>query len=299
MSISAYVSKGLLPRLYNMFEAAAKQADVNHVTGDVHYLVLLLRRRRTILTVHDCVTIERLRGIRRWLFRLIWYRIPVRRCAVVTVVSEATRRELLRHVDCAEGKVRVVYDCLTPEFIKSPKDFNSKSPLLLQIGTTPNKNLERLAMALKDVPCRLRVIGHLSESQLGALEENAVNFSSRAGVTDAELLREYVASDMVTFVSTYEGFGMPIIESNAIGRPVITSNLLSMPEIAGAAACLVDPFDVRSIRAGIERIIQDRDYRTGLIEAGYRNVQRFRSEVIANEYAELYHEVAASAVCTR
>ena len=44
---------------------------------------------------------------------------------------------------------------------------------------------------------------------------------------------------------------MPIIEANAVGRPVITSNVSSMPEVAGDAACLVDPFDQQSIRQGV------------------------------------------------
>ena len=58
-------------------------------------------------------------------------------------------------------------------------------------------------------------------------------------------------TDILSFVSTYEGFGMPIVEANAIGRVVVTSNVLSMPEVAGNAAHLVDPFDVNSIREGI------------------------------------------------
>jgi len=57
---------------------------------------------------------------------------------------------------------------------------------------------------------------------------------------------------------------MPIIEANATGRPVITSNIGSMQEVAGEAACMVDPFDVQSIRTGILRVIEDRNIVRGL-----------------------------------
>ena len=63
-------------------------------------------------------------------------------------------------------------------------------------------------------------------------------------------------------------------------------------EVAADAACLVDPFDPASIRAGVLRVIGDPAYRNALIEAGLRNVQRFRVEVVAKAYADVYREAA-------
>jgi glycosyltransferase involved in cell wall biosynthesis len=95
----------------------------------------------------------------------------------------------------------------------------------------------------------------------------------------------------VVFASTYEGFGMPIVEANATGRPVVTSNIGPMPEVAGSAACLVDPFDCSSIREGIVRVIGDADYRSHLVAGGFENVKRFQADVIAAQYAAVYREV--------
>jgi glycosyltransferase involved in cell wall biosynthesis len=96
---------------------------------------------------------------------------------------------------------------------------------------------------------------------------------------------------MVIFASTYEGFGLPIIEANAVGRPVVTSDIYSMPEVAGDAACLVNPFDVSNIRTGVLRVIQDESYRRKLIENGFKNVERFKPNAIAQQYLELYKEL--------
>ena len=54
VAISKFISEGLVRRLYNILEAPFRQGDVNHITGDVHYLAYFLRKRKTILTIHDC-----------------------------------------------------------------------------------------------------------------------------------------------------------------------------------------------------------------------------------------------------
>jgi glycosyltransferase involved in cell wall biosynthesis len=293
VSVCRFESRGVFKRLYNIVDARLRQGDVNHITGDVHYLALLLRKRRTVLTVHDCRAMLRLRGLRRLLFRWMWLSVPVARCSVVSVISEYTKRQLLRYTSCPEHKIRVVPDPVAGEFRPTPKSFNAEDPIVLQIGTGSNKNLERVAEALRGVPCRLDIIGRVTERQRQALESNSVSYTEQWGLSDQQVVERYRKCDIVVFVSTYEGFGMPIIEANATGRPVVTSNIGPMPEVAGSAACLVDPFDAHSIREGILRIIGDADYRNELIARGFENVKRFQPDVVAAQYATLYREVFA------
>jgi len=285
-------SRGLWRRLYIAVHATFFQGDVNHVTGDIHFLTIFLGKRRTLLTVCDLVSVRRLRGLRRWVFLLFWYRLPIRRCAVVSVISAETKAELLEYVHVCPDKVRVVHCPVSTAFEAKPKAFQAERPTILHIGTGKNKNLERVAEALSGISCHLRVVGRISDAQRLVLEHYNVPYSSVSNISDAEVLREYQACDMVVFASTYEGFGLPIVEAQATGRPVVTSSVSSMPEVAGDAACLVDPFDVASIRAGIRRVMEDTDYRNLLVQRGFANVERFRAAHIASEYTAIYRELA-------
>ena len=286
-------STGLWLRLRDAWAARKGQGDVNHVTGDTHYLTYFLDRRRTVLTVHDLVSLGRLRGIRRWLLWLLWYWLPVRRSQLVITISEATRTALLDSVRCDPAKVVVVHNPVSAEFLPVPAAFNAAHPRILHIGTNPNKNLGRVAQALAGIDCTLVVIGRLSPEQTAMLAQHGITCENHSNLSRAELLDQYVRADLLLFASTYEGFGLPIIEAQAVGRPVVTSDLCSMPEAAGGAACLVDPYDVPAIRQGVLRVIGDAAFRDDLVARGLINVERFRATKVAARYAQLYRALAA------
>jgi len=287
-----FYSKGIWQRLYIIWEAYRNQGDINHVTGDVHFSAILLKREKTLLTVLDCRMLSGSTGIKHMLLRYFWFTLPLKKCSLVTVISKATRDELLRYTSYPKERIRVIPVAISPGFRYRPKPF-SKHPVILQVGTTVNKNIERLTQALNGIDCRLTLIGSLPERVKKLLAVNNISYHQEADISQHKLMEYYHDCDMISFVSTYEGFGMPIVEGNAIGRPVITSNILSMPEVAANAACLVDPFQVEDIRAGILKIINDDDYRNQLIANGLENRKRFDSQKIADSYLACYQELSS------
>lgn len=289
--VCRFGSRGIFRRLWNFAEAPFYQSQVNHITGDVYYLAGLLHKRRTILTVLDCVSLRRESGLKRRILQLIWYEMPMWRSSVVVAISEFTKRELQELLPAFSHRVVVIHVPLVGDFAPYPKTFNSSEPVILHIGPAPNKNIERVAHALRGIQCKMEIVGNLNSQQKEVLAECGVKYSNCSRLSDAEMVEMYRKADIVEFCSTYEGFGMPVIEANAIGRPVVAGNVCSLPEVAGGAACLVDPFDCSSIRQGILRVINDPDYRRQLVALGFENVNRFRADVIAAQYAALYQEV--------
>lgn len=293
LETNRFYSRGVLPRLFDALRARRRAGSVNHVLGDVHYLTWFLPRRGSILTVHDCISLERLRGPRRALLWLLWYWLPVRRAEQVTVVSEYTRQALARWVPAARARISVIPPPLAPAFTPWPAPPRGSHLRLLHVGTTKNKNLLRVIDACRGLAVMLVVVGELDPTSAARMRALGLQHENHVKLDDAALVELYRTSHALIFASTYEGFGLPIIEAQAIGRPVITSRICSMPEASGGAALLVDPHDVADIRRAIRCLLDDPNGAADLVQQGHANAARYAPGPIAAAYAELYRRAYA------
>lgn len=276
--------------LTNLLFTARLRADLVHVTGDIHYAAAAVRKTPVLLTIHDLRFVEEARGLRRLLLWLGWVWLPVRAADRITVISEATLETLCRFHPGARKKTVVIPDPVSPDYRPVPKSPGPK-PVLLHIGTTTNKNLIRVIEAVRPLDITLWILGGLGPDLRSRLEESGCDWKSYYGLPKDEVLRLYEQCDVVVFPSLYEGFGLPIIEAQAVGRPVLTSDRSPMREVAGEGAVLVDPEKVESIREGIRRLLAEPALRERLVAAGFENVKRFSAESVAAAYAKVYEEM--------
>ena len=289
LPIPNYSLKGLWKNIRYVQEYCKKNNyGAIHITGAEHYLLPFLRNKRTIITVHDFgfFTNNKLsyKNIVKYLF---WIKtLPL--ASHVTFISEKSKNEGLGLVKLREGKYSVIMNPVATEFKTQKKNINIHCPTILQIGTGSNKNIESTAIALKGFPCKLRIIGKLTDKQKFILNLYNITYECKSNLTDEEILQEYNNCDIVNFPSLYEGFGMPIIEGQSIGRPVLTSNLSPMKEIAADSAILVDPTCPESIRKGFEALLKDSLI---YIEKGLENIKRFSLQHISKEYFEIYNKI--------
>jgi glycosyltransferase involved in cell wall biosynthesis len=268
------------------------EADIYHITGHIHYIALILPKKKTVLTIADLTILRTRKGLRRFIIKKLFFDLPVKKIKYITAISEATKNEIVQSTNCEREKIRVIevplQDIL---YLKTKKTFNTRCPTILQIGTAPHKNIANLVKALKSINCRLRIIGKLSEELLNELKISEIDFTNDYDLDDGEIKDEYQKADIVAFCSIYEGFGLPIIEAQAMRTPVVTSNISPMKEVAGGGAVLVNPKNILSIRDGILRIIDDESLRNNLIAQGLKNIKRFETSRVAAQYENLYREI--------
>lgn len=279
---------------YNMWHfARLSNHNICHITGDIQYVACFMNPKKTVMTIHDMVSLHNpaVPWYSRILCYWLWYYFPLKRLKYITCISEATRQDVIKTFPWAEKKLIVIGNPVSDEYKYYPKGLNLAKPRILHIGTKTNKNLNRVIQALNGIQCHLRIIGIMTDDNRHYLKEYGIDFSNVSGLSDDEILQEYINADIVSFLSLFEGFGMPIIEAQAVGRPVVTSNIEPMVTVSGEAAALVDPYNVTSIHDGFMSLIDSELKRTDCIKKGLNNVRRYSIHNICYLYITLYQSL--------
>ncbi len=172
--------------------------------------------------------------------------------------------------------------------------YTNGAEYLFFIGSMhPRKNIVRLILAFEAFKkqtsndCKLVLGGHILwdnstiKQTIDSLQHKAdIIFTGR--LSDEELKDVLGAAHCLSFVPTFEGFGLPIVEAFQAAVPVICSNTTSMPEVAGDAAIQVDPFKIEEITAAMMRIYGNETLRTTLVEKGFLQKNKFSWERTAS-----------------
>jgi len=286
-----WYSSGIIKVLRNIIFLRSERAELYHITGDIHYAVFAFPGRKTILTIHDCVFVYQTKGLKRWVFLHLFLKWPARYATVITTISEQSKTDIVKFSNCDPSKIKVIPDPLNSFITFSDKPFNKSKPVILFIGSTPNKNLPRVLEAIAGISCHLELIGKFPEEHLERIRQLEISHSVSVGISEEELNRKYGEADILLFPSLFEGFGLPIVEAQQAGKVVITSNIGPMNEVAGKGACIVDPMSIESIREGLIKVISDEQFRERLINFGTENCKRFTTQSISAAYMAVYNKI--------
>lgn len=272
--------------VYNRRKILNYDCDLYHITGDVYYYAMLLFPYKVTQTIHDVGTLKKLGGIKKIVYKWWWHALPLIFVKSTTCVSRYTKSDLLKYL-----QIRNVHVIANPvdgrlEYIK--KAMPKSSVKILIIGTGKHKNVPRMLRALNGIDYTLSIVGKLSDEIRNTLESEKIVFTNYYNISSDEIRQLYQECDLVLFVSLHEGFGMPVIEANAVGRPTITSNVCSLPEVAGESAILVDPLSELSIRNGIEKLLSDEILWNKCVEEGQTNIKKYDLSVISLQYENLF-----------
>jgi glycosyltransferase involved in cell wall biosynthesis len=253
-----------------------------------------------VVTVHDLTHRHYYTSAHRiyydWVLRPL-----IRRAARVISASEAARGELLEWSGLEPHKVRAIHHGVSPAFSAEVEPYRPGFEYLFYVGNRRGyKNIPRMleAFVAANLPSGVKfLLSGRSEPALEALVSR-LGLTERvhfAGFIPEEALPAYYRGALATaYLSLYEGFGLPVVESMAVGTPVLCSNVTSVPEVAGGAAVTVDPLKIEEIARGMEAIVTDEALRRRCIADGLRNAARFSWDRSAEEHWRVFEEAAGT-----
>jgi glycosyltransferase involved in cell wall biosynthesis len=235
-----------------------------------------------------------------------WFDLPfwramlygsVHRSRKLIAVSSATADDLVRFYGIPPDRIRVIAHGVDERFFAIAHERISVAPLILCVSTLhPHKNLDMLLRAFalfraKNPDFRLTIAG-----MRGFYADELERLRSQLGLSDAVRITGWIPREDLydlfrqasafLYPSTFEGFGMPILEALAAGIPSACSNVEPMKSVAGQAALLFDPASADAICAAMESLIRDPDLRRRLTEAGPLHAAQFSWQTAARETLE-------------
>lgn len=269
-----------------------------------------------IYTVHDIIPVRLPYTTLDWksyYIRLI--RKLVATADHIVTVSENSKRDMINYFDVEEHRISNTYQSVSvPSPVLAMKEEELQSELagvfglqlrnyLLYYGSIePKKNLGRVIEAYLSADVKLPLVvvaaqSWESEKELRLLKQERIKRQQRIHVYDYMPWRMLAAlvrgARAVLFPSLYEGFGLPVLEAMALDSPVVTSNQSSIPEVAGDAAVMVDPYDVRAIARAIAAVATDDALCAELRHKGLARAALFLPEAYQERIAELYNKLLA------
>ncbi|MEE4259278.1 MAG: glycosyltransferase family 1 protein [Bacteroidales bacterium] len=271
---------------------------------------------KSLIVIHD-LNFEHYPEKMPWLIRKYYrYFTPLfaRKADRIATVSEFSKNDIVKQYSIDPTKIDVVYNGVNKDYIpvneniklEIKEKYTGGSDFFVYVGALiDRKNLDNLFKAFdmfkksaaNDI--KLLIVGskmwHNKELELTyeSMQFKAdVIFTGRLPIE--ELCRATASAMVMTYVSYFEGFGIPILEAFAAGVPVITSNVTSMPEVAGDAAILVDPFDVEEISSAMKNIAENESLRENLIQKGFQRCKAFSWDVSAQNLWRSIEKTMAS-----
>jgi glycosyltransferase involved in cell wall biosynthesis len=298
------------------------EADIFHIIDHSDgYLSYWLKRYRkpNVITCHDLINLikpETFQGQARFpLISMTAWRLAIqsmKEADRIIAVSSHTKKDAIEHLNISSHNITVIPNAVDANFRLLPsediqafrceRELFSDTLCLLNVGSNNlRKNVSTILQVVaslkgQGLPVRFWKVGaDFNAEQIDFIKVNRLDTSVKyLGEPDRETLVEiYNAADVLLAPSLYEGFGLTILEAMACGTAIIAANATSLPEVAGDAAILVEPLDIKGMETAIHQLDKDLKYRQELVQKGLERVKQFTWEHTAEQVACVYEQVLA------
>ena len=267
----------------------------------------------TLMVTHDIAHVHYPDQIPAWASAYYNRYVPqyLKRANKIITVSDFVKQDIIQQYQIGEQKITIAGNACKEAFVPVQEEkqraikakYSKGESYFFYLGALhPRKNIERLIKAFDDFKVQNKSTIQLLLGGRLAWQSNAIKQAWEhspfqqdihwLGYIPDDILPEIMGSALaLTYVSLFEGFGVPLLEAMETEVPIITSKVSSLPEVAGSAALLVDPLSEKEIANAMGRMFNEADLRTQLIEAGKKQRQIYSwdktAEIIWMELGEL------------
>jgi len=259
----------------------------------------------SLAVIHDLAFEHYPKDFPNYILKYLKKQFPkfARNATRIATVSEFTKNDIAQKYTIDKNKIDVVYNGSLNDYqpIKSKEKiqetrnkYSSGQAYFLYLGSLhPRKNISNLLLAFDifksktKFPHKLLLVGRkmwwtqkMEEAYQNMKFKEDVVFAGH--VSTNELKNILGSATALTYLSYFEGFGIPLVEAFNAGIAVITSNTSSLVEVASDAAILCNPFNTEEIAQAMSNIVQDETRRKELIEKGFKRAKNFSWEKSAD-----------------
>ncbi|NAS19304.1 glycosyltransferase [Clostridium butyricum] len=258
-------------------------------------------RANKIATIHDVIFAKSLKEIPlsgvlskdlARLYRCIFAKILAKTSKKIYTVSNYSRNDIISKYTIDSEKVKVIYNGLDTKFINRESNILKKDYILSFGSNEVRKNTELMIKVYKELVdnyCEMKDIKLILYGFRGYEKSKIKKMISNLGlenkvivykyVTDEQLIKLYREAKVFCFLSSFEGFGLPIIESMASKTPVVALNNSSVSEIVGDFGILISNNSVKNIANEINKLLCDKDKYKNLIDLGIKNTEKYNWDI--------------------
>jgi glycosyltransferase involved in cell wall biosynthesis len=256
---------------------------------------------KKILTIHDMGYEKEIMrvGVKRWV-HLFFKKIAIKNADAIICVSQNTMDDLKEYYSKILGNksVKVIYNGLSEEYFSSVPSSKVESKYIMYVGARhAYKNFSTVVKSMEQLEGFELVIcggGKLNTGETDFLNKTIHGrYSLHLNLTNQDLANLYANAFCLIYPSSYEGFGLPVLEAMACGCPVIACDNSSIPEISGNAAILIPEANTSHIISAV-RNLSNGLLRSSLIESGKINARKFSWDITAIETSKLYKQISGN-----